>query len=793
VDGLHLEQGGTVRLPRELMSLPMKMLLVAILLAATASLSRWVPRHPRWRVVVIVLNLAISTRYLWWRATETLNWESPAGIAVSLTVFLAELYGFMVVLHHYVIATRSKERRAQAPDAGFSPSVDVFVTTFNENTEILYRTLVGCQAMDYTNKRVHILDDGSRPEVAELCRRLGVGYITRDDNAGAKAGNLNNGLSRTQADLVVTFDADHVPVRTFLTETVGFFRDRKVAQVQTAHHFYNPDLFQDRLHISAYIANEQDMFNHVVQPGRDVYNSSFYCGSGAVFRRRALDAIRGFPTSTVTEDLHTSVLLHSRGWQSIYVNKDLSAGLAPESYAAYVTQRRRWAQGTLQVLLAQGGLFLRRLTFMQRLNYLSTLWYWLYGFPRVVYLLAPLFFLLLGLQPLVVNNLEDLLTFYLPHLAISIVGFQLVNKGMRRIFWSDVYESCISVQMAATLLVFPSRARQVRFKVTPKGPGSQGSRPARLALPMTILTALLIAGFAVGLARLLGVGVEQAGSGVLINTIWTGYNLVVLSMGLILLRQRPARRTSVRLPRTIQAHLTWNGTRVEAQTVNLSETGAAVRLSPARSLPDHLDMTLTPEGESSLDLRARLVRCDVDGQGGISAAVDFVGRTEDQHRRLVEMMFSPPDAWSGPHGLTMGAPEHLGRIIRSLSAVFARERRLRRLAPRFSCNLAGGVLGEDTGKMEVQITDISERGAALRLPRGAHVPSPERFPLQIHWNRLERTSLAARVRDVRRGAGGERLIGVVFVDLTTEQKHDLRKQLYAAPAHGTSVAGSVAS
>ena len=775
------------------MSLLMKMILVAVLLAATVGLSRWVPRHPRWRVFVILLNLAISTRYLWWRATETLNWESPAGIAVSLTVFLAEMYGFLVVLHHYVIATRSTDRQAPAPDASFSPSVDVFITTFNEGTEILYRTLVGCQAMDYPRKKIHVLDDGSRPEVAELCRRLGVGYITRDDNAGAKAGNLNNGLSRTGADLVVTFDADHVPVRTFLTETVGFFRDVKVAQVQTAHHFYNPDLFQDRLHISAYIANEQDMFYHVVQPGRDVYNSSFYCGSGAVFRRRALDQIRGFPTSTVTEDLHTSMLLHARGWQSIYVNKDLSAGLAPESYAAYITQRRRWAQGTLQVLLTRGGLFLRRLSFMQRLNYLSTLWYWLYGFPRLVYLVAPLLFLLGGLQPLVVNNLEDLLTFYLPHLAVSIVAFQLVNKGMRRIFWSDVYESCIAVQMAATVALFPARARKVRFQVTPKGRASGGSSSARLALPITLLVAFLIAGLLVGLARLVGVGVEQAGSGVLINTIWTTYNLMVLGMGLILLRDRPARRTAVRLPRTIQAQLAWNGTRVEAQTLNLSETGAAVRLSPARSLPDHMDLTLTAQGEAPLTLRGRLVRCDVDGDGTISAAVDFIERSEEQHRRLVEMMFSPPDSWSGAHGLTMGAPEHLGRIIRSLAAVFTRERRLRRLAPRFRCDLAGTLLGDDTGGMEVRITDISERGAAVRLPARVRVPSPERFPLQLRWNSLERTTFAARVRDVRRGAGGERMLGVVFVDLSPEQRDDLRKHLYATRAAGEQVADSVAS
>ena len=159
-----------------------KMLLVAVLLAATVGLSRWVPRHPRWRPLVIALNLLVTVRYLWWRGTETLNWDSAAGAAVSITVFAAEIYGFLVVLHHYLIATRASDPRAEPPGSGFQPTVDVFVTTYNEGTDILYRTLVGCLALDYPHKRIHVLDDGRRKEVAELCRRLGVGYITREDN-----------------------------------------------------------------------------------------------------------------------------------------------------------------------------------------------------------------------------------------------------------------------------------------------------------------------------------------------------------------------------------------------------------------------------------------------------------------------------------------------------------------------------------------------------------------------------------------------------------------------------------
>ena len=100
-----------------------------LLLLCTMALTRWVPHHPRWRPLVIVLNLAVTFRYLWWRSTETLNWEGGFGTAISLATFAAEIYGFLVVLHHYSIATRSVDRTSTPPDARFSPSVDIFVAS----------------------------------------------------------------------------------------------------------------------------------------------------------------------------------------------------------------------------------------------------------------------------------------------------------------------------------------------------------------------------------------------------------------------------------------------------------------------------------------------------------------------------------------------------------------------------------------------------------------------------------------------------------------------------------------
>jgi cellulose synthase (UDP-forming) len=746
-----------------------------LLLASTMALTRWVPHHPRWRPLVIAINLAATVRYLWWRGTETLNWEGGWGTLMSLAIFAAELYGFVVLLQHYSVATRSLDRTSAPPDANFCPSVDIFVASYNEDADIVTRTLVGCQAIEYPNKQVYLLDDGRRPEMAALCKTLGVNYITRDDNKGAKAGNLNHALVRTTGEFIVTFDADHVPVSSFLIETLGHFREPGVAQLQTPQHFFNPDLFQDRLRSQAYIANEQDMFFHILQPGRDVYNASFYCGSGAILRRSAIEAIGGFPMTTVTEDVHTSMLLHSRGWRSVYVNKDLSAGLAPESFDAYVTQRRRWSRGMMQVMLLRGGLWLPGLTLAQRIHYLATLWYWLYGIPRIIFLLAPLSFLLFGVRPLIVSSVWDLLSYYLPHLFISASAFQLVTRGTRRVFWSDIYESCIAVQLAVTAVTFPWTGAHVHFAVTPKGQNAErgAKRGAWAGWPMAVLVTVLIAGLVKGaITARSGVDIDA----VLVNAAWSLYNLVVLSFGLLLLRQPAQRRGAPRLPRHHACHLAWPEMSVEATSIDLSENGLSLRLERPMPLPQTFDLTITSREGRSVTTRGRLVRSELR-DGEVIAAVRIVDRTLEQHRRLIELMFSAPDSWHVEEGPPMATLEHVGRILRSLVQVFSRRRALQRLAPRFAADLPVVLSRSDGRDITARAVDISHAGIGLSVSRDEALPEGAAAIVTVSWNQYEQTTFQVQVVNVR-AERGQVVLGLTFAHVDGQQNKDLLKHLY---------------
>ena len=230
---------------------------------------------------VIAFSLIMSLRYLVWRAAVTLNLASPLHSAVSVILFAAEIYGYLSIVLYYFQALKPVENTAPIPERDQLPTVDVFVTIYNEPTHILYRTLVCCEALDYPKERLKIwvFDDGGRDAVKSMADKFGFGYLTRADRLHAKAGNLNNAMASTSGELIVTLDTDHLPVRSFLKETVGFFLDHKVALVQLPHHFYNPDVFQHNLHLDNDLVHEQDLFFQVIQPGRQRSNSVMYAGS----------------------------------------------------------------------------------------------------------------------------------------------------------------------------------------------------------------------------------------------------------------------------------------------------------------------------------------------------------------------------------------------------------------------------------------------------------------------------------------------------------------------------------
>lgn len=279
-----------------------------------------------------------SAAYLIWRAGWTLN---PAALWLSLPFLVAETHGYLTFLGFLFMTwnCRPVPRQAAAQDA----TVDFLIPTYNEPFSILAPTIAGAVAIDYPHK-TYVLDDGRRNWVRDLCTELGVEYITRPDNKGAKAGNLNHALAQTGGEFVAIVDADFVPARNFIHELLGYFQDPKMAIVQGPQEYYNLDSFQ-HLQGDAQRWHEQAPFFRTIQQGKNHWNAAFWCGCPSMLRRSALESIGGVQADTITEDLHTSMKLHAAGWKSIYHPAVIALGVAPNDYEGFVLQRLRWAPG----------------------------------------------------------------------------------------------------------------------------------------------------------------------------------------------------------------------------------------------------------------------------------------------------------------------------------------------------------------------------------------------------------------------------------------------------------------
>lgn len=311
-----------------------------LLLWALAMVMRRVPgRLPT--LMLIVLSLTVSCRYLWWRYTETLNWDDPVSLVCGLLLLFAETYAWVVLVLGYfqTIWPLNRQPVAMPDDINSWPTIDLMVPTYNEDLGVVKPTIYAALGIDWPKDKIniYILDDGNRPAFKAFAAEVGVHYIARPTHEHAKAGNINHALKQANGEFVAIFDCDHVPTRSFLQLTLGwFFKDTKLGILQTPHHFFSPDPFERNLGRFRQTPNEGTLFYGLVQDGNDMWDATFFCGSCAVLRRSALDAVGGIAVETVTEDAHTSLRMHRKGYSSAYIRIPQAAGLATESLSAHI-------------------------------------------------------------------------------------------------------------------------------------------------------------------------------------------------------------------------------------------------------------------------------------------------------------------------------------------------------------------------------------------------------------------------------------------------------------------------
>jgi cellulose synthase (UDP-forming) len=625
-------------------------------------------KKKRGRRLLLTISLFLYARYMLWRLLYTIPTDEVATMALGSIVYLAELYG-LCQFCFFTYQSWSPTERTPAPITTY-PTVDIMVTVVDEPLSILRQTLISCLAQEYPRDRftVYVLDDGHRIEAQQLATSLGCKYIRRPDRPRhAKAGNLNHALHLTSGELVAIFDVDHIPARTFLKDTVGFFDDPKVAIVQTPHHFYNPDIFQRNLRVGEEVKNEQALFFRALQAGRDTHNSAFFAGSGGLLRRQPLMEIGGFQTQTITEDIHTSMNLHARGYRSCYLNKVLSAGLMPETFDGYLKQRKRWAMGCIQVLLRDNPLTKRGLTMAQRIDYFGSIFYFFFGLPRLICLVAPLGSLLFSTPPLKADMLA-LTNYFFSFFLASALVMRPVSRGSRNPFWSDVYEIAMCFALSIVALKALAAPRKERpFEVTPKGQRVKKSSATEfsLAWPHLVTFGLLVIGLALGIRHWWqGVG----DPGLPISLFWGSANLLLLTVALFVASEQAQGRQGFRLKRDFAGGLFIDGEGVPARVVDVNEQGAAVTVDrPIFTLQESVKFALTSSRGVLVTLTARIVRQEPEPSGGVDVGLQFDELDEHTRQVLVDKIYGDPVPWEDTYRLQPGIVSSLRSLLQALT------------------------------------------------------------------------------------------------------------------------------
>ena len=408
----------------------------------------------------ITIFALLSILYLTWRICFTLNPDQMTASVIYLFVDIVMCFSAIL----FVVSFWRLPIRSASCNGDKQFSIDVFVPTYNESCEILEATLRHCINMDYQHK-TYLLDDGNRPEMKSLAERLGVGYITREKNTGAKAGNLNNALQYTQGELIAIFDADFRPEKNFLVRLVESFYDEKMAVVQTPQYYYNTDSFQHRLISKNEIYSEQNTFMHLVLPIRNSWNAAYWIGTSTLLRREAIESIGGFPTDSVTEDVLTSMFIHSKGFKIRYIDEPLAYGLAPANISEYYVQRLRWAKGAFQIIRSHNPLFKKGLSLMQRLLYFSSVSSFFEGGIKIAYYLFPALFFLFGIIP--INPYPPIIIGMLIYVSLSSLILELIINRRTDLIMDEVYSVINSfIYLSAIPALF--FGKNIRFKVTPK-------------------------------------------------------------------------------------------------------------------------------------------------------------------------------------------------------------------------------------------------------------------------------------------------------------------------------------
>lgn len=614
--------------------------LVLFLLAA--AILPWLNRdNTIARTVALSVCLFLAWRYMLWRVMYTLP---PVGLTLDFGLGLlftaVEMLSMLGTTVALAFLTRTRDRTPEVdrnlpwlkalPKA---PLVDVLICTYNEEEEILERTIIGALGLDYSNFRLWVCDDGRRPWLKQLCADHGCGYITRPNNAHAKAGNINNALHHLaklpqRPDFISILDADFVPKPQFLSRAIALTRSPDIGVVQTPQHFFNPDPIQANLAMTRVWPDEQRFFFDVVMPSKDAWDGAFCCGTSSVLRFEPLMRIGGFPTDSVTEDYLVTLRLNEIGYRTVYLSEPLSLGLAPEGLKEYISQRSRWALGFMQICRGRSGplSLSSHMPLMERIMLTETFLHWsATHFFRLLALIVPTAYLLLNIQA-VYAGVPDAISHLFPFLVLQVAVMTWMTRGRVLPIMADLSQLLVATDIAKSVIVGLFKPQGHKFKVTAKG-GDRSKRMVQWPMLRIFLVYLVLTVAGVVWAFTLDDSRSLAAASA-IALYWSWYNIVILTLACFVCIEASQRRRGERFVGEGHVTLISRGRELQFPIEDISVSG--IRLSGEQPGPIGEPVHVKFDG---IDVDAKIVR-----HYDKSFAVQFAP-SKEVHARLIRHVY----------------------------------------------------------------------------------------------------------------------------------------------------------
>jgi len=582
------------------------------------------------RKFVISTTMIIALVYLGYRGIFTFNLESGYAIFASALLLGAETWGVFLMALYFLQVWDTSHPDPVAPPEGCT--VDVFLPTYNEDAQLLRGSINALNQLDYPHK-TYVLDDGNRSEVKELCEEMGVYYIARENNIHAKAGNLNNALDQTDGEFVIIFDADHIAKPNFISRIIGYFQDEKLGFIQTPHAFYNFDNFQAHVNYKKGLYWEEgQLFYNVIQPGKNYWNANVFCGSAAMFRRKALEEVGLIAVETITEDMHTGLRVHSKGWKSLFVNERMILAQAAPDITTFASQRMRWGEGNLSIFAYDNPLTIPGLTLTQRLNYLGSMLGWTTGVAKLCLYLTPILMLFSGVSP-VSEFTPTLLLVTLAYLFATWIAVKVASDGYGRLWDIEVQAMTNFWLQCKALYLAVTRRGRGRFVVTNKR-GRQGNDIVNLIRPHLILIALGV-GAIVWAGTKIALGASDDYFGLSVGTFLIGIQSI-MAFQVVRKAFRPAdKRYSWRHPSN-ELHVAYQADGVSGQgvSIDINEMGLGFVSYKALQPGSIVDVTVSAE-DRQVGIKAEVRSCQSFGKlpHGLEAhrvGLQFVEPTGEQ-------------------------------------------------------------------------------------------------------------------------------------------------------------------